>query len=178
MNVARPVAMEAANHLVDFTREDIDVAIRCGAGEWPALIAQKLFDVDFTPMLSLALADCFGLLTDPAQILPLPWVSGQDPTWQMWLAAAGFTERCDCPRRASLQLNVQLHEARGAMAGEVADLLTPVSSASNWRLARWSSPSMSRVPMAMPTGIYPPARRNRPAIRAFRKFILPEAAEG
>ena len=43
-------------------------------------------------MLSPALAERFGPLTDPAQMLPVPWVSGPDPSWQMWLAAAGVSD--------------------------------------------------------------------------------------
>ena len=39
------VRMEASDHLVDFAREDIDVAIRLGEGDWPGLTAQKLFTV-------------------------------------------------------------------------------------------------------------------------------------
>ena len=85
------------------------------------LIAHRLFEVDFAPMLSPAMAAAHGPFTDPAQIMPLPWVSPRDPTWDLWLAAAGIERNCEpCAARTALELNVQLHEARAAMAGSVA----------------------------------------------------------
>ena len=176
-NPGLAVRLEASEHVVDFAREDVEVAIRMGEGNWPGLTATRLFEVEFTPMLSPALAERFGPLTDPAQMLPVPWVSGPDPSWQMWLAAAGVSAHCTSSPRAALVLNAQLHEARAAMAGEGAALLTP-------RFFRFELATGALVqPFAVTATngkaywlVYPPARRNRPAIRAFRKFILTEAA--
>ena len=50
------VRLDTASRMVDFAREDIDVGIRSGGGNWPGLISHKLFDLDFTPMLSPKLA--------------------------------------------------------------------------------------------------------------------------
>src|SRR5689334_13692002 len=40
------VRISASLHLVDFRREDVDVGIRNGAGEWPGLHATRLFSED------------------------------------------------------------------------------------------------------------------------------------
>ncbi|MDO5370058.1 LysR substrate-binding domain-containing protein [Paracoccus sp. (in: a-proteobacteria)] len=174
------VRMEASDHLVDFAREDIDVAIRFGAGDWPGLAAQKLFTVDFTPMLSPALAQRHGPLTDPAQIVPLPWIARDDPSWGIWLAKAGVRLSCNDPPRPSLTLGTQIHEARLAMAGNGVAMLTP-------RFFRFELAAGALVqPFALTATdgkaywlVHPPARRNRPAIRAFRRFLLAElAADG
>lgn len=171
------VRMEASDHLVDFAREDIDVAIRLGEGDWPGLTAQKLFTVDFTPMLSPALIAQHGPLSDPAQIVPLPWIASNDPGWNLWLAAAGVSRECSCPPRPALLLGTQIHEARLAMAGNGVALLTP-------RFFRFELATGALVQPFQTTAtdgkaywlVHPPARRNRPAIRAFRRFLLSEVA--
>lgn len=177
-NPGLAMRLDSSAHLVDFAREDMDVAIRCGAGDWPGLIAHRLFEVDFAPMLSPAMAAAHGPFTDPAQIMPLPWVSPRDPTWDLWLAAAGIERNCEpCAARTALELNVQLHEARAAMAGEGVALLTP-------RFFRFELATGALVQPFETLGtngrayflVYPPARRNRPAIRALRRFLMAEVA--
>jgi LysR family glycine cleavage system transcriptional activator len=48
------VRLLASDHIVDFAREDVDVAVRSGHGdgEWPGLVAELLLPVLFTPMCS------------------------------------------------------------------------------------------------------------------------------
>lgn len=176
-NPAIAVRLETSDHLVDFAREDVDVAIRMGDGDWPGLTAQRLFPFDFTPMLSPALAERHGPLTDPAQIVPLPWIDRNDPAWGIWLAAAGARLSCTDPPRPGLTLGTQIHEARAAMAGEGVALLTP-------RFFRFELATGALVQPFDITAtdgkaywlVYPPARRNRPAIRAFRRFLMAEVA--
>ncbi|HRO15921.1 MAG TPA: LysR substrate-binding domain-containing protein [Paracoccus sp. (in: a-proteobacteria)] len=175
-NPGLAVRLETSDRVVDFTREDIDVAIRLGDGNWPGLTAQRLFGVEFTPMLSPALIERHGPLTDPAQILPLPWIDPEEPGWSLWLAEAGVTRICDCPPRPGLWLGTQIHEARAAMAGDGVALLSP-------RFFRFELATGSLVqpfPITATNGkaywlVYPPARRNRPSIRAFRRFLMAEA---
>lgn len=177
-NPGLAVRLDSSDHLVDFAREDVDVVIRYGRGDWPGLTVHKLFDVDFSPMLSPALAERVGPLTDPAQIVPLPWLDAQDPHWDLWLAAAGAgRDACDCTPRAALTLGTQIHEARAAMAGEGVALLTPRF----FRFERATGSLIQPFDLAVKNGksywlAYPTARRNRPAIRAFRRFLLAEVA--
>ena len=53
---ALAVRLDTSNRLVDFAREEIDVAIRSGGGKWPGMAVHQLFHADFTPMLSPKLA--------------------------------------------------------------------------------------------------------------------------
>jgi LysR family glycine cleavage system transcriptional activator len=46
------VRLDANNSLIDFASSDVDVAIRAGMGDWPGLHAQRLFEIDFTPICS------------------------------------------------------------------------------------------------------------------------------
>jgi LysR family glycine cleavage system transcriptional activator len=39
-----------ANPAVDFTREDIDIAVTYGKGDWPGVVAEPLLSLDFFPV--------------------------------------------------------------------------------------------------------------------------------
>lgn len=169
------VRIDSANRPVDFAREEFDVGIRYGKGEWPGLTADFLMPVEFTPMLAPALA-AQHRLEQPADIVPLQWIDPGDTDWQIWLDEAGIS--CtDCAPRPGLKLGTQVHEARVAMAGDGVALLTP-------RFFRHELATGQLVqPFAQVSTngnaywlVYPPARRNRPAIRAFRRFLLDEIA--
>src|SRR6478752_5006966 len=78
------VRLSTSEALIDFTRESVDVAIRSGDGNWRGLIADKLLDVDFTPMLSPKLAESVGGIHKPEDLMKLPIIGATDPWWQIW----------------------------------------------------------------------------------------------
>ena len=84
------VRLDSSERVVDFAREDFDVAIRYGDGNWPGTDAHHLFDITLTPMLSPSLLGKWGPLRSPADVVPLPWLDPMDPCWAEWLAAAGI----------------------------------------------------------------------------------------
>ncbi|WP_299839175.1 LysR substrate-binding domain-containing protein [uncultured Paracoccus sp.] len=167
--------LDASDKNINFARDDFDLAIRFGHGDWSGLTAHRLFDFEITPMLSPRLLEG-RRLTDPAELLTLPRIDSGDPHWAMWFCKAGIA---DLPEAASPtpDLGTQIHEARAAIAGQGVAVLTP-------RFFRYELATGSLVqPFQMTCGngksywlVYPEARRNRPAIRAFRQFILAEAA--
>lgn len=169
------ITMDASDRLVDFTRDETDLAIRYGDGNWPGLIAHHLFDFEVTPMLSPALLACCDLDT-PDQIHDLPWLDPQDSTWALWIEQAGVTG-CACNPHPAPTLGTQIHEGRAATAGQGVAMLTP-------RFFRYELATGSLIqpfPLLARNGkaywlVYPESRRNRPAIRAFRRFILAEIA--
>ncbi|MBV0890713.1 LysR family transcriptional regulator [Paracoccus sp. Z118] len=175
-NPGLSVRLDASDALIDFAREDFDLAIRYGMGDWPGLTAHHLFDVDFTPMLSPELARRHGPLTEPAQIMSLHRLAPADPAWDVWLAAAGLP-RSEAPPGPVLQLGTQIHEARAAVAAEGVALLTPRF----FRFELATGALVQPFPILAANGraywlVYPPARRNLPAIRAFRRFLQAEIA--
>ena len=50
------VRITTSAHLVDFRREEVDMAVRYGRGNWPGLRAQWLMAEDIFPVCSPALA--------------------------------------------------------------------------------------------------------------------------
>lgn len=169
------VRLDTSDTLVDFAREDISVAIRAGTGDWTGLTAQRLMDVEYTPMLSPELAKKHDL-REPADLLKLPLLDRADRNWAVWMRQAGvdFWESAPKP---GLTLTTDLHEARAALAGYGVALLTP-------RFFRFELATGSLIqpfPLIARNGrsywlVYPPGRRNRPAIRKFRAFLLDEIA--
>ncbi|HTZ76641.1 MAG TPA: transcriptional regulator GcvA [Stellaceae bacterium] len=87
------VRLSTTARLVDFAREDVDVAIRYGDGRWPGLVVTKLFDDELTPLCGRAHRD---RLTQPEDLghVPLIDASSVEPAsvgdWPAWLAAAGL----------------------------------------------------------------------------------------
>lgn len=165
--------LDASDRVIDFNRDDFDLALRNGKGDWLGLVQHRLFDFDFTPMLSPQLL-AGRVLGDPAELLDLPWIELQHASWALWMEKAGVTtDRC---RPKTPGLGTQIHEARAAIAGQGVAMLTP-------RFFRYELATGSLIqpfPMTATNGtsywlVYPEARRNRPSIRAFRKFLLAEA---
>lgn len=87
------VRITTSTHLVDFGREDVDMAVRYGRGSWPGLRAHWLMAEDIFPVCSP------GLLQDAAKPLRVPTdlehhtllhASASREEWQLWLTAAGL----------------------------------------------------------------------------------------
>lgn len=85
------VRISTSAHLVDFQREEVDVAVRYGRGHWPGLRAEWLMAERLFPVCSPALLAAKPLRepTDLADHTLLHTsVSRED--WQLWLTAAGL----------------------------------------------------------------------------------------
>lgn len=167
------VRLEVSDQLIDFARDDFDVAIRYGNGNWPGLEAHELFAVDFAPMMAPAVAAGLG---DPAELLSVPRIDSDDPLWSLWFEAAGV--RCPAPApRARLVFGTQIHEARAAAAGAGAAMLTPRF----FRLEVATGVLVQPFPLVATNGkgywlVYPSSRRHRPAIRRLLRFLRDEVA--
>jgi len=73
---------------VDFSREDMDCAIRSGRGHWPGLHAEYLFTETFTPVCSPKLEKSMKTPKDLEQYTLLHARLRPDD-WQVWLNAVG-----------------------------------------------------------------------------------------
>ena len=117
------VRLLVSDNLVDFARDDVDVAIRAGREGWAGLDCDRLFQIDFTPMCSPAFLADHGPL-QPADLLHLRQISPQDPWWHHWLRAAGV-DVPDGPIGPGVRLDSQATEGSAAMAGQGVAMLTP-----------------------------------------------------
>ena len=170
------VRLDTSSHMVDFSREEVDVGIRSGGGKWPGLAVHMLFRADFTPMLSPQLAESIGGVKEPADLLRLPILDPSDPWWRQWFAAANVPAD-ELARRPGSSMGSQASEGSAAMAGQGVAILTRALFAAELADGRLIQP----FDLVGEDGhaywlVYPEARRNVPKIRAFREWLLAEIA--
>lgn len=171
------VKVDASARLVDFTRENVDVGIRTGAGDWPGLKAHYLFRADYTPMLSPRLAESVGGLHRPEDLYKVALLCADYSWWPSWFEAAGL--RFD-PDRVIIgaRLDTEIYDAMAAMTDQGAAILT----------RHLYSDFLAKGQLVQPFDItasdgdgywlvYLESRRNTPRIRIFRDWLLDQAAE-
>lgn len=93
------VDVKASIDLTDFAKDEVDLAIRYGAGNYPGLVVELLLQDSMFPVCSPELLMRFGQ-RDPAKVFqaaPLLHDASTDrdpavPSWKMWLKAAGLSD--------------------------------------------------------------------------------------
>jgi LysR family transcriptional regulator, glycine cleavage system transcriptional activator len=172
------VRLEATERVVDFGQEDMDVVIRAGNGKWPNLVATKVLDIDFAPMLSPKLAESIGGIRTPADVLKLPLLDPTHEWWSKWLTANGLPLDV-LAKQQPATLHMQALDAAAAMNGLGVALLTPSYYREELAQGRLIQP----LP-AMPERdwaywvAYPDGKRNLHRVKAFRDWLLSESAAG
>ncbi len=171
------VRLATSSTIIDFAREEADVAIRWGKGDWPGLTVHRIMRMDFTPMLSPKLAENAGGIQEPADLLKLPIISAGDEWWAQWFTAAGIANPGleKFPRN---EFGTQTMDASIALAGQGVAILNPGHFEEDVAAGRLYQP----FELTCSDGrdywlVYPDSRRNVPKIRAFRTWItemLPE----
>ncbi len=86
------VRITTSSHLVDFQREEVDMAVRYGRGSWPGVRAQWLMAEDIFPVCSPALLNGPKPLRRPEDLAhhTLLHTTLLREDWQLWLTAAGL----------------------------------------------------------------------------------------
>src|ERR1700722_7331380 len=83
--------VSATDHHVDFVREDVDLAVRHGDGDWPDLDVVQLCSERLFPVCSPRLVAGCDRVT-AADLLRLPLLRLNDwTTWNRWFDAAGIS---------------------------------------------------------------------------------------
>ncbi len=166
--------VEVDHRLADLLAGEASVAIRAGLGQWPGLGADFLMPVRYTPMLSPAFVARHGLPATPAALGDLPLVDPDDPGWAQWFATAGAAAPNPVEGARSM-LGTQLLAAQAVIAGQGAGLLTPVYFLDQVARGELIQPFDILAEDAVSIWlVYPERRRNAPAIRAFRAWLLDE----
>jgi LysR family glycine cleavage system transcriptional activator len=169
--------VSATMHHVDFTREDVDVAVRHSEGGWPGLEATRLCAEQIFAICSPKLLAGRNRLRQPADVLkfPLLRLEDQSKAWARWFALAGVAapERLPGPvlNRASMLIDAAIDgqgvalarttlAARDLISGQI---VRPFDL--SWR----------------PAGTYwivsPKAAAKVEKIKRFRDWLLSEAAD-
>jgi LysR family glycine cleavage system transcriptional activator len=167
--------VSATTHYVDFARDDVDIAIRHGDGNWPGLDVQRLYSERLFPVCSPKLVAGRNRITKAADLLKFPLLRLEDAkNWARLLEAAGVKATVrpgPVLNRASMLIDAAIDGqgialARTALAAW--DLI-------NGRLVR---PIDVSLKMSNTYWIVcPKATSSVPKIATFRKWLLAEAAE-
>jgi len=89
--------ISASLHHVDLTREDIDLAVRHGNGDWPGLHVTRLCAEELFPACSPMLLQTSPPIRTPAELVGHVLVHDRSrQRWRDWLAAFGI----ECPDAA------------------------------------------------------------------------------
>ncbi|MFP3383691.1 MULTISPECIES: LysR substrate-binding domain-containing protein [Tritonibacter] len=167
--------VEVNHRYVDLEAGEASVAIRVGHGSWPGLAADLLFRSSYTPLLTPALMETYGPITQPEDLLRVPLVDAADPAWEMWFRAAGVDY---VPQAERHSLGTQVLEVQAALAGHGACLLTPAYAsgmiASGALVQPFDQVTEDDISVWL---AYPEARRADPAVAAFRNWLLAEVAD-
>lgn len=86
------VRITTSSHLVDFRRDQVDMAVRYGRGSWPGIRADWLMAEDIFPVCSPALLAGPKPLNRPEDLADhtLLHATTAREDWQLWLTAAGL----------------------------------------------------------------------------------------
>lgn len=167
--------ISATMHHVDFTREDVDLAVRHGDGNWAGLDAVRLAPEHLFPVCSPKLVAGRRRLIKPSDVLKLPLLHlDTRKDWSAWCEAAGvdYVEHALGPvmNRASMVIDAAVDGQGVALARTTLaawDLI-------NGRLIR---PFAATLRLSKTYWIVcPKATAMLPKIVTFRDWLLTEAA--
>ncbi|MEK9722394.1 MAG: transcriptional regulator GcvA [Rhodospirillaceae bacterium] len=166
-------SLSIADHVVDFDRDRVDMAVRYGPGGWPGCSAIKLSDEEIFPVLSPSLLAKGPQLRTPADLLKFPLIfEDLNETWEDWFRRAGVSVP-RVPGGTFLPHSNLVMQA--VMAGEGVALgrsflINPEIAAG--RLVRpfdVAVPAINSYWVVAPTGA-----EGQPKVRAFRDWIVAE----
>jgi LysR family transcriptional regulator, glycine cleavage system transcriptional activator len=168
--------VSATLHHVDFAREEVDLAVRHGEGNWLGLDAVQLSAEQLFAVCSPKLLTGRQRLSKPADILKFPLIHlDSRADWTRWLRAVDVDDAGAAHgtvlNRASMVIDAAINGQGVALARTTLaawDLI-------NGRLVR---PFPASIPLSKTYWIIcPKATSNVPKIVTFRSWLLAEATE-
>jgi len=167
--------ISATVHHIDFAREDVDLAVRHGDGQWPGLEVVQLSSERLFPVCSPGLLSGPICVTTPSDLLNFPLLRLDDwTTWNRWFGAAGVSDpvaRGPVLNRASMLIDA-------AVDGQGVALARTTLAA--WDILHGRLVRPIDVSLAMSNTYWivcPRATSSVPKIATFRAWMLAEAAE-
>jgi LysR family transcriptional regulator, glycine cleavage system transcriptional activator len=166
--------VSVADRHVDFVREDVDLAVRHGDGNWPGLDSVQLCSERLFPVCSPKLMGGRDRLT-ALDLLEFPLLRLDDgTTWNRWFDAAGVAD----PSHRGLILNRASVLIDAAINGQgVALARTPLAA---WDIINGRLVIPVEVSLAMANTYWivcPKATASIPKIAIFRQWLLAEAED-
>ncbi len=170
------VRITTSDESIDFSRGDVDLAIRYGAGHWPNVHAERLMTEEMFPVCSPALLERGPPLEKPSDLAHHTLLQDHPRDyWRMWLMAVGETS-IDAERGPGYQHSNLVLQA--AEQGDGVALARSVLAADALAAGRLVKLFADTVPAAYAYYLVcPPDHLRRPKVKAFRRWLLAEASE-
>ncbi|HYM31969.1 MAG TPA: transcriptional regulator GcvA [Candidatus Cybelea sp.] len=175
------VRISTSTQLVDLRRENVDLAIRYGRGNWPGLRADWLMAEDLFPVCSPALLKGGKPLRSPADLEHHTLLhlggGGSAEDWRLWLTAAG--QPTEWATRPGLTFDLAFMALQAAIDGLGVALGRTAYVEADLAAGRLVAPFDMRLPAE--AGFYvvsPEETANSPKIALFRDWLLGSIGNG
>ncbi len=167
--------VSAMAHYIDFAREDVDVAIRHGDGNWAGLDVVRLCSEQLFPVCAPKLISGRNRITKADDLLKFPLLRLDDwKNWSRWFDAAGVA----APVTQGPVLNRASMLIDAAVDGQGIALARTALAAWDLINGRLVKPIDVSLKMANTYWIVcPKVTSSTPKIATFRNWLLAEAAE-
>jgi LysR family glycine cleavage system transcriptional activator len=169
------VRLSTSERLVDFVGDGIDIAIRYGRGQYPGLKAELLLEEAVSPVCSPKLLEGPHPLRVPADLRHHTLIHDDfHIDWAIWLRTAKV-DGVD-PHRGP-RYHASVHAVQAAIQGEGVILGRSALVADDLAAGRLIQPFAFRVPAGLAYYVvYPPRAIQRHKVKAFRDWLMAEAA--
>jgi LysR family glycine cleavage system transcriptional activator len=168
--------VSANMHPVDFAREEVDIGIRHGNGDWSGLDAVRLCTEQLYPVCSPKLMSGRNRIAKPSDLLKFPLLHLDDSkAWSRWFEAAGIGD-VELPRGLILNRRSMLIDA--AIDGQGVALARPTLAA--WDLINGRIVRPFNIGLRLSKTFWivcPKTSSTKPKIKTFREWLLAEAAD-
>jgi LysR family glycine cleavage system transcriptional activator len=164
-------------HHVDFAREEVDVAVRHGDGNWDGLDAVRLCSEQLFPVCSPKLMSGRNRIGKPSDMLKfsLLHLDEDRKAWSKWFDAAGIA---DIKMSHGLVLNRASMLIDAAVDGQGVALARTTLAAWDLINGRLAKPFDLSLKLSKAYWIVcPKATSAKPKIATFRDWLLAEAAD-
>ena len=175
------IRVSTSGQLVDFERDQIDLAIRIGDGQYPGLFSEILLPETIVPLCHPNLLDGDHPLNTPEDLVHhtlihfKPVVGDINTDWGDWLATAGV-EGVDHTR--GLFFNDHFVAVNAAMTGQGVLLSPRTFIADDLRRKMLVVPFGDKIPQKLGWHIVmPQSNLEQPNIAGFREWLISESAE-
>ncbi len=160
-----------ANAPTDFDRENIDIAVAYGSGDWPGLVADKLMKLDFFPVCAPVFMDNDKPLTEIGNLLYYTLLHDAGfQCWNDWFKLAGLNASATGKGAIIDDTNVLIQAAidgQGIALGSTAFVQDHLDS------GRLVKPfDISLVNDFAYYVVCPESHLQNPAVRAFKEWLL------
>ncbi|MFT4435581.1 transcriptional regulator GcvA [Caballeronia sp. 15715] len=172
--------LDTSLKLLDFAAHGIDIGVRYGAGKWPGLTAEKLFDEELYPVCSPDFRRKNGGLRSLSDLKGRTLIhdlsmetSAGFPTWRTWLETAGIN---DVASNRGLRINNSAAVVQAAIDGHGIALGRSVmvhDDMAAGRLVRLFSRKACPLQLAYYV-VYRPEGAHLPRVSAFCKWLRAE----